>query len=174
MRRKNIGVQTFLVIWRLKALSRKITVVVILVEAAFMILNVAIVSGVHTHPPNEYFGAPTPVWHRLTPFTCFFCAYATRRSIGAGSVKDSHENESPWAISGSGSPSSAPSSCTSRSSCYISGWSPPIQWAKSGTCQALTSSLFSTKPEMATEINDSLSLGQPSRATELKLSPVRI
>jgi hypothetical protein len=61
MCRKNIGVQTFLVIWRLKTLSRRITVVVILVEALFMVLSIAIVSGVHTHPPNEYFGTPSPV-----------------------------------------------------------------------------------------------------------------
>ena len=60
---KTIAIQTFIIIWRLENPRRGFWACVIGIEALFLILSVAIAFGVHTHPPNEYFAAPAPVWH---------------------------------------------------------------------------------------------------------------
>jgi hypothetical protein len=114
-------VQTFLIIWRLRHLSREFSVYIIIVEAIFLILSVSIAFGVHTDPPNRYFAAPTPVWRQsLIALVCLL-SYALFHSIGAGLARSSSGKGSAWNISGSGWPSSAPFFCIFRSSSCTSG-----------------------------------------------------
>lgn len=57
-----IAVQTFLIIWQLKYLSRTISVFAMGIEFLFVVLLVAIGFGIHTHPKKEYYAAPDRYW----------------------------------------------------------------------------------------------------------------
>jgi hypothetical protein len=135
---KTIAVQTFLVIWRLKDLNRRVSTIVIFVEAVFLILIIAIPPGIHTHPPTEYYITPAPVLH-LTAF--FLLADNLCDSIGAGWAHGFGITKLPWSIAGSGRRSSVPFFYTFLSSCYISRLSRPTRLVKGGTCRRPTSDL---------------------------------
>ena len=161
---KTIAVQTFLVIWRLKDLNRRVSTIVIFVEAVFLILIIAIPPPIHTHPPTEYYITPAPVLHLAVSFL----ADNLCDSIGAGWAHGFWIRKLPWSIAGSGRRSSVPFSYTFLSSCYISRLSRSTRLVKGGTCRRPTSDLCGVKPEiqMAMEMSPS----QPFRDTALRLS----
>ena len=58
---QTIAIQTFLTIWRLKYLSKTISLIIVSAEFIIVIILMAIGYGIHTNPRNEYYVAPSPV-----------------------------------------------------------------------------------------------------------------